>query len=751
MNENEFPRAEVKTVSTGDIPTPITSCEELGIDIETQPFVPSRGRNLNELQKRAAAFSQPSGDALPTLIPAGITSRIQHLNIALNVDPFTFNLKQALHTDDLRNINWILRDPGVVEAFRSNVTTCLDEINGTLKSVKEKWAAALPPKSPASGVNFPIIYFISKTFSYPDTNFANEFSKGLPLVGEIKPCEVLVPKLRDASLTIQQWRAGLPARNRKIIGQLKKNSDSELSRHCWMKTLNEVQKGWVSTPEPISAKTIETIPLSPRFAIWEQHGAQKRKIRLIDDFKRSQVNALLHLKDTSIPNTLDTMFAMARAFALSWPLVTLMLTIMDFAHAYKHIGLDPNSTQFAVIALANPEGEVMMAHLNTQPFGSRRAPANWARVTQFVAFVLRKLYRIWIGVYVDDVFCLEPDSTIVSAQLAIKDLCRILGLQLAPDKEIAPTISAMLLGAEVRLSRGFIHATLPPQKVSAILDEILDILKRNTLTPAHASKLRGKLGFAQSLLFGRFGRAMLKPLAERQYSTTRKRAPLTTNLRAALEWWSAALKRPTPRLVPLRPIRPCVVYSDACGEGHLGAVLCSPKEVVTHCHAPLWMHEAGGGIYEWEILAALLALCLVCKYTKHTPIVLFVDNKSAASALISGTGTSDLATQICAAFWALAASAGVNVWIEWVPSHLNIADAPSRACNRLRNDNEITNSFEVIPPLHKFLKRVTAPFHLSQARYGHRGLKTVAKIPFCFNFCHKETPPPSGDETFSAL
>ena len=113
---------------------------------------------------------------------------------------------------------------------------------------------------------------------------------------------------------------------------------------------------------------------------------------------------MLHLRDTSIPNTLDTMFAMARAFALSWPLVTLMLTIMDSAHAYKHIGLDTDSARFAVISLANPEGRIMMAHLNTQPFGPRRAPSNWARVAQFVAFVLREIYRIWIGVYVDDVF-----------------------------------------------------------------------------------------------------------------------------------------------------------------------------------------------------------------------------------------------------------------------------------------------------------------------------------------------------------
>ena len=91
MNEkNNFPRAEVNTVSTCDIPIPNTNGVEAGIEIETQPFVPSKGRNLIELQKRAAAFCQPSGEALPTLIPAGITSRIQHLNEALNVDPFAF-------------------------------------------------------------------------------------------------------------------------------------------------------------------------------------------------------------------------------------------------------------------------------------------------------------------------------------------------------------------------------------------------------------------------------------------------------------------------------------------------------------------------------------------------------------------------------------------------------------------------------------------------------------------------------------
>ena len=68
------------------------------------------------------------------------------------------------------------------------------------------------------------------------------------------------------------------------------------------------------------------------------------------------------------------------------------------------------------------------------------------------------------------------------------------------------------------------------------------------------------------------------------------------------------------------------------------------------------------GIYEWELLAPLLGLRIVINYTRSTPVSLFVYNQSAVDSLISGSCKSALSTQICAAFWAFAASDGVNVW-----------------------------------------------------------------------------------------
>ena len=120
--------------------------------------------------------------------------------------------------------------------------------------------------------------------------------------------------------------------------------------------MNSGQKGWVSAPKPVTEEVTNSTPLSHRRAIEEQNGgAAKKKIRLIDDPRRPQVNSLLKLNDASVPNALDTILAMVSAFALSWPPVALILTIMDFAHAYQHIGVGPNSNRFAATQLPGPQ------------------------------------------------------------------------------------------------------------------------------------------------------------------------------------------------------------------------------------------------------------------------------------------------------------------------------------------------------------------------------------------------------------
>ena len=147
---------------------------------------------------------------------------------------------------------------------------------------------------------------------------------------------------------------------------------------------------------------MRAIPLSPRFAIDESHGGLAKKIRVIDDRKASRVNDLLGLVDTSIPQNLDTFLGMALAHAHAGSVGNLRAFSLDFAHAYKHVGVAANQLDFATIVLCGPGGNPMMATLRTQPFGPSRAPANWARVTAFLQFVIRKLFWAWLGIFVDD-------------------------------------------------------------------------------------------------------------------------------------------------------------------------------------------------------------------------------------------------------------------------------------------------------------------------------------------------------------
>ena len=94
----------------------------------------------------------------------------------------------------------------------------------------------------------------------------------------------------------------------------------------------------------------------------------------------------LQLGDTSVPQTLDAAYAMARHFGVANMSQTLCLTIVDFALPYKHVGVDIDRESFPYIALIKQDGEPVYAQLNTRPFGSKRAPINWGGVANSPLF-----------------------------------------------------------------------------------------------------------------------------------------------------------------------------------------------------------------------------------------------------------------------------------------------------------------------------------------------------------------------------
>ena len=88
----------------------------------------------------------------------------------------------------------------------------------------------------------------------------------------------------------------------------------------------------------------------------------------------------------------------------------LKLRSVDCPHAYKTIAQRPSSSEAAHICFLNPvDNRPYESRILAQPFGSRRAPANWGRGVTFLQFLARRLLPLVMGAYVDDVFCSESN------------------------------------------------------------------------------------------------------------------------------------------------------------------------------------------------------------------------------------------------------------------------------------------------------------------------------------------------------
>ena len=279
------------------------------------------------------------------------------------------------------------------------------------------------------------------------------------------------------------------------------------------------------------------------------------------------------------------------------------------------------------------------------------------------------VFNIGIDVYVDDVFIVETAEAVGSAFHIFKAVWALLGFQLEDDKQQTPTKTPILLGAEITLTLNWITARLPGRKRKGLINETRQVLPNGQLAPSQAAKLRGRLGFSHSLLFGRMGRAWLNPLTARQYSKSLGRfRPITAELKETPTWWIEILYNAIPRRTLLTPPKPPVVYSDAAGTGHIGFYLRKGGEIrAGHTHLHEWFVKITG-MYEYEMAGAIYALHAASLCWPGRPILLRVDNSAAAAGIFRGNCQSPFGATLVAVFWAIDAACSTPIWIEEVRS-----------------------------------------------------------------------------------
>ena len=307
----------------------------------------------------------------------------------------------------------------------------------------------------------------------------------------------------------------------------------------------EHHKGRLSKPVPVTRSDLSQTVMSPRFCIAEQHGLQEPKYRVIEDLSRSFVNSTADTTDTYFPQSLGTLVAQVRTIA-KLGASDFKAWSVDFPNAYKTIGLRESSKGASSVCFVNPHTNApRKARILVQPFGSSRSPANWGRVVTSIQFLAKELLALVAGAFAGDVYGAEPTCAAASGFWAFKRLSWLLGFPTSDKKDQPPCTNLGLLGALISIDRGSFCASARPDRISKICGHIAQALQTNCLTPAAASKLRGRLGFYISLISGKLGRGMMGPSIARQH---RQRGhALTTELTRNLVWRYSALGNLPPR------------------------------------------------------------------------------------------------------------------------------------------------------------------------------------------------------------
>ena len=515
---------------------------------------------LERIAVAGAAQSQPAGKALPSLLPADLLSAEAHIAAALQCDPFSVLLEASTSVRAKLAAARCVNSPATVVAQRVHSLRTMTDLSERLRPLRGKWVAQLPPKSHAAGINFPLIKMLISSLEYEDRKLVDELFYGMPIVGHVKASGVITERERSASSSVENWRKSIPARNLADVERVKRTRGSDEADACWVKTLKEINQGWLTVPTPISVEAMKTTPLTPRYALPEAR-ANGAKYRLIDDFRASGVNDIVSCEDTDVPHTIDTCLSLAVLYEHICPGIQLYAFAVDFAHAYKHVPLLRIQGEFATAILLPPEGEPVMAQLRTQPFGPRRPPANWGRATAFARWSLEKVFGIFLATYVDDCLSIDPIETVHSAYDTITQWAALLGLELDADKGRKPTCEIDLLGARISFRPGRVDASPPPvPKREELARGLKQLRPSGVLGPAAAAKMRGRLAYFQTLVFGRAGRAQLQPFTERQYSArATAQTVLSPSLKEAIPWWIAMVESSQRRQVSTAKQMPVVL------------------------------------------------------------------------------------------------------------------------------------------------------------------------------------------------
>ena len=530
-----------------------------------------------------------------------------------------------------------------------------------------------------------------------DTALPSLLLEGFPIVGPIAatgrwPAYDKAQKVLSVDYALQRaW-----ALRSKIVNRVRGVPVTENLRKIWEATIEDVQEGSCVGPFSCESEVSSFVQAEDWIPTQRFEVVQKNKVRGCDSATTNLINQITEITEKlQLPST-DTNVAALRMLRSLLPGQELAGWVLDERKAYRQVAVRPDHRKFSVICLKDPHSAkpkffVMIGH----SFGLVSAVYNYNRRSAAINEFLVSIFGLVAFSFYDDKYGFEPISLVVGAREIAESVHFWLGAKF-DQKKLQLSRQPTILGVTYNLEE--MQLEIKKERREELVQEIDSILEVGLLDPGSAGKLKGKLMFGASQLWGKVGRAFLRVISERQYMRFPQGSEFEVDppLRESLLHWKRLVTQGPPRPIDKvgSKLVDAVIFTDGFTPDprsfeslpdRVGAVLFDrriqrPRQftsIIPESVKSQWLKRSTQ-IVPVEMIAAVLALFTFADRVRGSDLLLLIDSEAVEAALIKGYSSREDLCSIISVFWDLALSLRVRVFIDRISTDANPADWPSR-------------------------------------------------------------------------
>ena len=530
---------------------------------------------------------------------------------------------------------------------------------------------------------------------YVDTALPADLSRGFDLVGEILHAGGRLPaKLVPATLPVEELKKNARRSRQAMQYGHGTSGDEDMDKQLYDKTLEERSKGWLAGPLPWD-ELEDCAVVSRRFGLM-----QGAKLRPIDDYSMSSINATVTSKDQATADNVDTICAMFLNFIEGLNdrgrSSDLLSRSFDLSAAYRQLCVSAESRPFSYICIYNPYLKCNEVFSQVcLPFGSRAAVNAFIRCSRCIQWIAAQCLRIPTTCYYDDFVIATTPELEKNSETCMSMLFELLGWAYDKTGPKADSFSDMVaaLGVEISLkesSLGSIYVSNTEKRRLEVAAMIGSYLKSGVLQFKEGQILRGKMGFAQGQIFGLASKYALQLVSEHVHAKPFD-PKMNAQLCTALLFFKERLQSGKPRKVDKAVRHTRFILTDAAfeadGSGGIGGILCSPSGDVeawferrlSSRDVSYFMREGQeNAIAELETLAVLVSVFLWKSFLLSQHIIFGLDNDVARFALMKRYSKSQGVSGLVRLLAVQCEELTILPWFLRVASASNLSDFPSR-------------------------------------------------------------------------